>query len=345
MGRLRIILLIFLLQIFVSCSNNSHKIVYQKSGVKQNLFSISIVDNNTVWISGSSGKILKTIDGGKNWETCTSPLQKKFSFRGIYAFNKDTCIVMSVGAPGYIFKTYNGGKTWGQKYWNPDPDIFLNSIDFWDNEKGIAVGDPCCGGFTVLVTNNQGETWSRIPIKNIPSPSEGEIQYASSNSCIAVSDSGLAWFVTGGTESRIFKTTDYGKTWKVFKTPVVNGAELSGIFSTTFYDSLTGIVAGGKYLKPSDTDNTFAITHDGGETWTQPDSMPPIGFCSCAIFPFTNDKNTILTAGLNGIAVTYNMGLTWKLLSNKSFNVIKFSDKDQFGWAAGNSGQIAKIIW
>ena len=57
---------------------------------------------------GDSGKIYKSVDGGKNWEKKQSGITTKLN--SVYVFN-DTKVI-AVGDNGVIIKTTDGGNTW-----------------------------------------------------------------------------------------------------------------------------------------------------------------------------------------------------------------------------------------
>ena len=70
-----------------------------------------------------------------------------------------------------------------------------------------------------------GHSWSRIDPSILPESSyEGEGGFASSGSCIATFEEGIAWIGTGSNgNARILKTTDYGNSWEAFDTPIIKG--------------------------------------------------------------------------------------------------------------------------
>lgn len=57
---------------------------------------------------GDSGKVFKSVDGGKNWEKKQSGITTKLN--SVYVFN-DTKVI-AVGENGVIIKTTDGGNTW-----------------------------------------------------------------------------------------------------------------------------------------------------------------------------------------------------------------------------------------
>ena len=64
-------------------------------------------------------------------------------FRDIDAFSERLAYVMSIG-PGElsrIYKTTDGGEHWDLQFANLDAKVFLDSMAFWDAERGMAFSD------------------------------------------------------------------------------------------------------------------------------------------------------------------------------------------------------------
>ena len=99
------------------------------------------------------------------------------------------------------------------------------------------------------------------------------------------------------------------------------------------------IVVGGDYTNKNDTINNCAISKDGGNTWNTP-LINPHGYRSCVEYV---NKKLWITCGLNGVDITEDDGQTWKLIDERSFNVIKKSKKGKSVFLAGNN-KIGKII-
>jgi hypothetical protein len=82
------------------------------------------------------------------------------------------------------------------------------------------------------------------------------------------------WFATGGKAARVFHSPDRGRTWEVFDTPIVHGADSQGIFSIAFRDAVHGVIAGGDYKHPDQDGPNLAFTNDGGKTWKVSEIFP-----------------------------------------------------------------------
>jgi hypothetical protein len=77
---------------------------------------------------------------------------------------------------------------------------------------------------------------------------------------------------------------DFGTSWQVYETPIVQGEEMTGIFTADFYNEKTGIIAGGNYLKQTQNWSNKAITTNGGKTWKLIAENEAFGYASCVQF-------------------------------------------------------------
>lgn len=132
------------------------------SGTKTSLRGLSVVNDNVVWVSGSRGMVGRSLNGGKNWKWVTVNGYEKTEFRDIEAFDANTALIMAIGEPGYILKTTDGGDTWKVVYENTTKGMFMDAMDFSDNQHGIVIGDPINGKPFIARTDNTGNTWTEI---------------------------------------------------------------------------------------------------------------------------------------------------------------------------------------
>src|ERR1700728_506119 len=74
--------------------------VMQVSGSTAGLRGIHSVGGGVVWASGTDGTVLRTEDSGYMWQSCAMPPgAEKLDFRGIWAWDENTAVIMSSG-PG-----------------------------------------------------------------------------------------------------------------------------------------------------------------------------------------------------------------------------------------------------
>jgi photosystem II stability/assembly factor-like uncharacterized protein len=97
---------------------------------------LSVVDDQTIWVSGSRGTIARSTDGGKTFGYQQLKGYEKSDFRDIEAFDDKRAIIMSSGTPALILKTTDGGQSWKEVFRQNDSAYFLDAMDFWDEKQG-----------------------------------------------------------------------------------------------------------------------------------------------------------------------------------------------------------------
>lgn len=302
---------------------------------------IEAVDINTVYYAGARGDVGFTTDGGTTWKTTKVTYQDSIvpNFRSIAKNGKDI-FVLSVANPGLLYKISDQKTT--LVYKEEHPKVFYDCMKFFDDGKhGIAVGDPTENCASIITTSDGGKTWSKIPCDKLPEIEDGEAFFAASNTNIKTINN-TVWIASGGKKARILKSTDKGKTWKIFNTPFIQGNGPQGMYSIDFVDELNGIAIGGDYSKPTDNCKNKAVTTDGGKTWKIiADNQNP-SYKSCVQYvPNTNGKE-VFTVGRTGISFSNDGGQTWKEVSKDSYYTIQFVDKNT-AWLSG-SEKIGKLV-
>jgi photosystem II stability/assembly factor-like uncharacterized protein len=329
----------FLLSLLLAATAVAQTWQPQQSGTKVSLRGVSAVSANLVWASGEKGTLLKTTDGGANWQVTTMPGAADLDFRGLRAIDEREIYLLSSG-PGdksRIYKTSDGGGRWALLYTNPDMKGFLDAIAFWDATHGIVLGDPVKGRFVILTTSD-GVSWR--PQKGPPAIT-GEGAFAASNTCLFVRGTREVWVASGGTGgARVFHSTDGGETWTVSKTPVRNGADSAGIFSLAFTDGGHGVAVGGDYSKPGEVGGNIALTSDGGKTWTAPLGQPPNGYRSA--IQYLADRKMWIAVGTSGSDVSLDDANSWKSIGTAAYNAMSFESQGS-GWAVGPQGAISRF--
>ncbi|WP_020469299.1 WD40/YVTN/BNR-like repeat-containing protein [Zavarzinella formosa] len=301
---------------------------------------LCVASPDVVWVSGTKGTYGRTTDSGKNWSVGTVPDADKLDFRDVEAFGGSTACLLAAGEgdKSRIYKTTNGGKTWAVRFKNSDPAAFYDAMAFWDQKNGIALGDPVKGRFQLIFTDDARETWKLLPEKSLPLALEKESCFAASGTCLVTVGKSDVWFCTGGAKTtRVFHSTDRGRSWISVETPLIAGAESAGAFSICFRDQNNGIISGGDYRKPKGTGANAAVTSDGGKSWKLVEKSLP--FCSGVAW----SKDRWVAVGTSGSHTSLDGGVTWKSLDHENYNTVGFSPTGE-GWAAGPKGRIAKFV-
>lgn len=272
----------------------------------------------------------------------TESQDSKLEFRSI-AKTKDYYFFLSVSSPAYLYRARLGELYQPElAYQENHPKAFYDSMDFWNDQEGIAIGDPTDDCMSIIITRDGGETWTKLSCDDLPKAKEGEAAFAASDTNISIVGD-HTWVATGGKASRILYSPDKGKTWDVFETPIVQGKETTGMYSIDFYDETNGFAIGGDYTKPNDTLNNKIRTKDGGKTWQVVSNGKGPGYRSCVQYIPNSNAKELVAIGFRGIDYSNDSGETWKHLSDEGFYTIRFLN-DSVAYAAGK-GRISKLTF
>src|SRR5215472_12953793 len=98
----------------------------QTSGTSALLIAVSPVNERVVWVSGSQGTWLRTLDGGANWQSGRVEGADSLQFRDVYAVDASTAYLLSIGSGSQsrIYKTTDGGQRWTLQFMNRDSSGF-----------------------------------------------------------------------------------------------------------------------------------------------------------------------------------------------------------------------------
>lgn len=300
-----------------------------------------IADGDKLWFAADKSRFgyynLKT---GVLYQSQIKNDSLKLEFRSIAQTAKHIFIT-NVGNPAYFFRISKDNLMTDLVYTEAHEKVFYDSMKFWNDNEGIAIGDPITDCLSILVTRNGGATWKKIPCENLPKTVEGEAAFAASNTNISISGNNT-WIVSGGKKSRVFFSHDKGNSWQVFDTPIVQGEPMTGIFTADFYNDTIGIVAGGNYEVLSQNFQNKAITLDGGKTWTLIAENQGFGYSSCIQFVPKSNGKQIVSVGALGLHYSSDGGYSWKQFSkDDSLYTIRFVNK-KLAFAAGRN-KIVKI--
>jgi hypothetical protein len=292
---------------------------------------ICAVNDQIFWASRRdvTGTIVTT-DGGNTWtvSSFTDPQNKPVYC--IHAFNADTAFVVA----STIYKTTDRGTTWtaATGVYN-NAASFPNTIHFFDQNNGVAMGDPVDGYFEIYTTTNGGINWVRVAMGNIPAPLTGETGLVNEHSYYNNS----YWFTTF--EKRVFRSTDRGYTWTCSQLPP-SGQTFAP--SVAFRDELNGLAS-----SMNGNEMITCKTSDGGNTWVY-NSVPNwiYGLGSITYINGTQSTYALNSICWNGnelaimIIISNDDGLTWDRMDA----IRPWVNGDGFSyqqWASVNSGWIS----
>jgi len=309
-------------------------------------FQMSVLDANTIWVQGldySSGVDVPTwcrsLDGGVTWTHGTITLgNPNLTVSCFQALTETTAYVTAFpkaeGFTGGIWVTHDAGATWTQQ----DPTIFstpysfANVIHFWDENKGVAIGDPVDGVFEIYTTTDGGTNWVSTSAVSIPPAlCYGPAYNPCNNSELGISANfdvinNRIWFAT--TSGRLYMSDNFGVSWTAKQSPIpdfgggMNGSDIGTFcFSTENKGRLivrnpsNGV--GGNYFK----------TEDGGATWQVIPVSENIRTFAIKDIPGSTEAfytyGEFLTALDRGISLSIDNGITWSNLNATDSNPIE----------------------
>ena len=220
-------------------------VVQSQPATNKFLYSISPVDSSTVFCAGYFETILKTTNGGANWDALMNgPFGTGQSYQGTFFLNKDTGWVC--GTLGTILKTTNGGLNFDS---NPIFWGYLKDMYFLNADTGLLCGD--FGG--MFKTTNGGVTWDR---KTIP-------YWNGIGDFRKLSVINNKYVFVGEDARRVFRSTNFGDTWDSLG--YIVGADQP--YVCRFSSLTTGWVGGtfGELYKSTDSGGTWRRENTGND--------------------------------------------------------------------------------
>jgi photosystem II stability/assembly factor-like uncharacterized protein len=316
------------------CAQN---IVVVEQGQKVSLRGLSLPTASFVWVSGSNGKVAKSVDGGNTFRWMTVEGYAKRDFRDIEAFDSSTAIIMAIDTPAIILKTTDGGKTWRKVFEDARPGMFLDAMDFSGND-GVVIGDPINGKTFMAVTSDKGDSWMSKDAHY--AMMDGEAFFASSGSNIKLLDTkrgSKTLFVSGGFQSRMFFSGN------AIKLPMQSGRNSTGANGLALHpNQQKGIIIGGDFANDKRSDSALILFSLFPKIKFSTPVTPPSGYKSGVVF-LSDSK--VLSCGTSGVDFSEDGGLNWKKINSLGFHVAAKSPDGQFVFMAGANGRIAKLIF
>jgi len=342
-----------------SSNHKSGPWVLEQSGTTASLRGVHSLGGGVAWVSGADGTVLRTEDGGYEWQSCAVPEgAEKLDFRGIWAWDANSAIVMASGAgdQSRLYRTKDGCSHWTQVLADPDTKGFFDAIFFTSRQVGYVLGDPVDGAFPLFRTADGGATWARIESKGLATAAQGSAAFAASNSILTGAGSGAderVWFVTGGEGGAFIYdgTPNCPKDgdgpvepscltqWNFHRTalPMAGDSASSGAFSLWLVcwnvRVKSAVAVGGDYTRPDEAEGTSVWAPDG-KNWT-PSEKPPHGYRSGVTWDA--DLDAWIAVGTNGSDVSWDGGRHWKPLDDGNWNALNLP------FVVGSGGKIGKI--
>ncbi len=151
------------------------------------------------WVCGYGGRVLRTTDGGNNWQGALVPFNGR-SGGHLESVHFPTSQVGYCSGPCGVFKSVNGGASWVDLTQNLPDSTIIWGLYFLNADHGVMVGGGCSSFQGFYLTTNGGATWSRYSLNVASSGLTDVILYPS----------GLGIAVGSGS---LYKSLDSGRTW------------------------------------------------------------------------------------------------------------------------------------
>ncbi|MNK12873.1 hypothetical protein D3C87_309510 [compost metagenome] len=249
-------------------------------------------------------------------------------FRDVIVDGKDIYTCVS-GDCGIIYKV-NSKKTAEEIYRDSS---FIDDLVLKGSNQLILLSDPVTNQLNVKVVYlKEKSSWTYGPFET----KEGEAYYAASGTTAQLIG-GFYYHVSGGPNNATF----YRRSTFEYRPSVTSElplpkAEGAGPFSIFMLDKMNGVIVGGNYLKPDQSDSTACYTTDGGKTWNLAEKQTN-GYRSCV----TGNEQILFACGTNGIDYSNDNGKTWNFLTKGNFCALLLEKNTLY--ATTNKGYCLKL--
>lgn len=223
-----------------------------------NLTAVQFVDEKHGWAVGHAEMILRTEDGGDNWQRVHFAPENQQPLLDVWF--ADTEHGLAIGAYGVVYMSADGGRVWSQIPFEPEPlagaeqvpadeegmeaevdlgfEFHLNAIERGPGQRlyiGAEAG-------RIFRSDDEGTTW-----RELPSPYDGSYY-----GILPLDGDALLAY---GLRGNLFRSDDGGMTWTGIPTGTV-----ALLTSAARIDADTVIISG--------MAGVLLISHDGGRNFT-----------------------------------------------------------------------------
>jgi photosystem II stability/assembly factor-like uncharacterized protein len=200
----------------IDCARTWNTPIYVDNEVTASIDAITLDPYNSslVYIGISRGDVVKSIDGGANWQSIYRANNK---IKKIVVDVNDTKIIYALTVSSGVYRTIDGGATW--KKINDGLNKLKigtqvnNIITILDQPANIYIATE--NG--LATSTDRGETWGAIPI--IPPQNKALIN----DMAVNYKNTKEIYYVT---DTTFYRSIDGGKTWATIKTPSTRAGNL-----------------------------------------------------------------------------------------------------------------------
>lgn len=280
---------------------------------------VFFLDENEGYVSGGTGKIHKTTDGGTTWTAQTTGTTQLIN--DVHFINSNTGF--ACGAGHTFLKTLDGGTTWLPVTLPGANAYALNKIYFRDAMNGVVTG---VGG-AIYTTTNGGTTWTLAVTNTINQlynaryinntyyvvGNNGVILTSSNNGATwSLQDIGIkdlysidatATTIYIGSEDIVYQSTNNGATW----TTHIEDVTMSNLFQASFSGSNTGLIVGKGQSGSGVFLDVMYRTNDYGVTWER----KTVSGGYNAVHMLTDGRALTSRGNISQVSYSTDFGDTW----------------------------------
>ena len=212
------------------------------------MWSIQPIDSEVVYAVAGYDFIMKTTNGGINWDVLSGRPGSITAFHSLYFMNRDTGWFLGTNK---VFRTFDGGNTLDSFYapWFTNTDIYFKDIN-----TGIF-----CGTGRMFKSTDGGENWFDTNV-----PVGGSFPMFDKLGVFGNS----VWL--GGGNPKIYKSTNLGDDWFISDSSL-------GAVSLEFLNDNTGFIGGG-------LNALYKTTNGGYNFYRQKTDTTSLAFISSIAF-------------------------------------------------------------
>lgn len=210
------------------------------------------------WAAGSSGRVLRTTDGGASWRAARR-IGKGIVILDIEALGRRSAVavvtqIRNGSTRGGIARTTDAGRSWRLSRWTGEESLEAISSA---GKRSLVVAGTQWGRqlrATALLSTDGGRTWKRM-LRRSCDWEVRDLAFTDAQHGYLLASSSADWtgYTSWGTV--IFRTADGGHTWA---TTDLGQASTLGLTSLAFADAKRGWAVGDRVL----------VTTNGGASWS-----------------------------------------------------------------------------
>ena len=320
---------------------------------------VFFLDDMHGWVVGDYNTVIRTQDGGNNWEVMTHSVGTPNFFYRVMFISPDTGYICgkygSVFSSALLKKTCDGGDTWTEIHVPGNEsrmhglqviggnDLYISiynniyhTVDNGQNWDLIPIGYPC--SYIDKITFLDSLNWKVLSGSKLFFTNDGGLTWDYSEFVISYSMQDMSWpdpshCYVAGQSGVIMNSADSGQTW----------SEMSEGFrpyfkDVSFINENIGVAVGSE-----GEHGVIYRTDDGGFNWNQAviDTSSPAYYLRGIVM---NEDGKGWICGWGCILRSVDEGLSWNHIDPGYHYLFKDLEayQDKYIWAGGNEGKLIR---